>query len=73
MENAHWPGCDGITGRRTTRGLSVAGRGGEGRGGGKASGEEEGDCARLPTPKGSPYEASKELEEEVGFFSPFGR
>ncbi len=26
MENAWWPGCERIAGRRTTGGLSVAGR-----------------------------------------------
>lgn len=30
----------------------------------KGSEEEEEECARLPTPKGNPHEASEDLKEE---------
>lgn len=34
----------------------------------KGSEEEEEECARLPTPKGNPHEASEDLEEIEDFF-----
>lgn len=49
MESARWPGCERITRLRDNGRIE--------------SEEEEEECARLPTPRGDPREASEDLED----------